>query len=498
MIVNDPKIEAPVLHLIGEEADRLGLECYVIGGWVRDLFLHRPSDDIDVVVVTSDKVTKDKVTKEEGRSGIGILLAEAVAKRLGKGAHIAVFKTYGTAQVKHKGQELEFVGARRESYRRDSRNPIVEDGTLEEDQNRRDFTINAMAICLNKHSYGELLDPFDGIGDLERCIIKTPLDPDITFSDDPLRMMRAIRFATRLGFNLDGETFDAIARNKERIGIITKERIAEELNKIMLSRRPSEGWILLDKTGLLPLIFPELAALKGVEVKEGRGHKDVFYHTLKVLDNIANLSPALSSREGDKLEDRELWLRWAALLHDIGKPRSKAWDPQAGWTFRNHNYIGAKMVPKIFARLKLPLNEKMEYVRKMVDLHMRPINLIEETVTDSAVRRLLFEAGDDIDDLMLLCDADITSRNEQKVERFHRNYQLVRQKMVELEERDRIRNFQPPVNGDEIMAMFHLEPCSLVGELKAAVKDAILDGVIPNEREAAIQYINELWQKKQK
>ena len=521
MRVNDPKIEAPILHLIGEEADRLGLECYVIGGWVRDLFLHRPSDDIDVVVVTSDQVTKDQVTKEEGRSGIGILLAEAVAKRLGKGAHLAVFKTYGTAQVKHKGMELEFVGARRESYRRDSRNPIVEDGTLEEDQNRRDFTINAMAICLNSDrfvqrtktaslkdkrlQYGELLDPFDGMGDLERCIIKTPLDPDITFSDDPLRMMRAIRFATQLGFNLDGETFDAIARNKERIKIITKERIAEELNKIMLSRRPSEGWILLDKTGLLPLIFPELAALKGVEVKEGRGHKDVFYHTLKVLDNVAELQSKDRSQvdlriQTASLTDRDgiLWLRWAALLHDIGKPRSKAWDPQAGWTFRNHNYIGAKMVPKIFARLKLPLNEKMEYVRKMVDLHMRPINLIEDTVTDSAVRRLLFEAGDDIDDLMLLCDADITSRNEQKVERYHRNYQLVRQKMVELEERDRIRNFQPPVNGDEIMQMFHLEPCSLVGELKAAVKDAILDGIIPNEREAAIQYINELWQKKQK
>ena len=490
MRITDSKIDNPVLHLVGEEADRLGLECYVIGGWVRDLFLHRPSDDIDVVVV-----------------GSGISLAEAVAKRLGKGAHLAVFKTYGTAQVKKRGMELEFVGARRESYTRDSRNPVVEDGTLEEDQNRRDFTINAMAICLNKDRYGELLDPFDGIGDLERCIIKTPLDPDITFSDDPLRMMRAIRFATQLGFNLDGETFDAIARNKERIGIITKERIAEELNKIMMSRRPSEGWILLDKTGLLPLIFPELAALKGVEVKEGRGHKDVFYHTLKVLDNVAELqsnSEAVLQQSGptakrsNSPQDGLLWLRWAALLHDIGKPRSKAWDPQAGWTFRNHNYIGAKMVPKIFAKMKLPLNEKMEYVKKMVDLHMRPINLIEDTVTDSAVRRLLFEAGDDIDDLMLLCDADITSRNEQKVERYHHNYQLVRQKMVELEERDRIRNFQPPVKGDEIMEMFHLEPCSLVGELKAAVKDAILDGIIPNEYEAAKQYIIELWQKKQK
>ena len=468
MIIQDPKIDNTTLHLVGEEADRLGLECYVIGGYVRDLFLHRESKDIDVVVV-----------------GSGIQLAEAVTKRLGKGTHLAVFKTYGTAQVKKRDLELEFVGARRESYQHDSRNPIVENGTLEEDQNRRDFTINAMAICLNKERYGELLDPFDGIGDLERCIIRTPLDPDITFSDDPLRMMRAIRFATQLGFNVYEETFDAIVRNNERIKIITKERIADELNKIMLSCRPSEGWILLDKTGLLPLIFPELAALKGVEVKEGKGHKDVFFHTLKVLDNVAEAGGGL-------------WLRWAALLHDIGKPRSKAWDPKAGWTFRNHNYIGAKMVPKIFAKMKFPLNEKMEYVKKMVDLHMRPINLIEDIVTDSAVRRLLFEAGDDIDDLMLLCDADITSRNEEKKARFHRNYQLVREKMVELEERDRIRNFQPPVNGDEIMQMFGLEPCSLVGELKAAVKDAILDGIIPNEREAAIQYVTELWQKKTK
>jgi poly(A) polymerase len=478
MVLKDPKIDNPILRLVGETADNMALECYVIGGWVRDLILHRESNDIDIVVV-----------------GSGIALAEAVAAKLGRKAHLAVFKTYGTAQVKGerlkvKGEridsiELEFVGARKESYQHDSRNPIVEDGTLEEDQNRRDFTINALAICLNKERYGELLDPFDGMGDMERCIIKTPLDPDITFSDDPLRMMRAIRFATQLGFNLDPETFDAIARNKERIGIITKERIAEELNKIILSRRPSEGFLLLDKTGLLPLIFPELSALKGIEVKEGHGHKDVFLHTLKVLDNLADSS--------DKL-----WLRWAALLHDIGKPRSKAFDPQAGWTFRNHNYIGAKMVPRIFAKMKLPLNEKMEYVRKMVDLHMRPINLIEDTVTDSAVRRLLFEAGDDIDDLMLLCDADITSRNEEKKARFHRNYQLVREKMVELEERDRIRNFQPPVDGKEIMELFHLEPCSLVGELKAAIKDAILDGVIPNDHDAAKTFVLELWQKKQK
>ena len=462
MRIANEKIDSPVLHLVGETADQLGLECYVIGGWVRDLLLHRESTDIDVVVV-----------------GSGIRLAEAVAKRLGKGAHLSVFKTYGTAQVKRGEIDLEFVGARRESYRHDSRNPIVEDGTLQEDQDRRDFTINAMAICLNSDRYGELLDPFDGQGDLERCLIRTPLDPDITFSDDPLRMMRAIRFATQLGFFLDGETFDAIARNAQRMHIITRERIADELNKIMLSRRPSEGWLLLDKTGLLPLIFPELVTLKGVETKDGRGHKDVFLHTLKVLDNLAETSD-------------NLWLRWAALLHDIGKPKSKAWDPQAGWTFRNHNYLGAKMVPKIFARLKLPLNEKMEYVRKMVDLHMRPINLIEDTVTDSAVRRLLFEAGDDIEDLMLLCDADITSRNEEKKARFHHNYQLVRQKMVELEERDRVRNFQPPVKGDEIMQLLHLEPCSTVGELKAAIKDAILDGVIPNEYEAAKTYLMQL------
>ena len=493
MRISDPKIENPVLRLVGETADQLGLECYVIGGWVRDLFLHRESTDIDVVCLSPEY--RNAGTPEYRP---GIMLAEEVAKKLGKKAHLSVFKTYGTAQVKRGDLELEFVGARRESYTRDSRNPIVEDGTLEEDQNRRDFTINAMAICLNQDRYGELLDPFDGIGDLERCIIKTPLDPDITFSDDPLRMMRAIRFATQLGFNLDGETFDAIARNKERIGIITKERIAEELHKIILSRRPSEGFILLDKTGLLPLIFPELAALKGIEVKDGRGHKDVFYHTLKVLDNVSELTSERIKELKNEGKDKVLWLRWAALLHDIGKPRSKAWDPQAGWTFRNHNYIGAKMVPKIFAKMKLPLNEKMEYVRKMVDLHMRPINLIEDTVTDSAVRRLLFEAGDDIEDLMLLCDADITSRNEEKKARFHQNYQLVRQKMVELEERDRIRNFQPPVDGMEIMELFGLEPCSLVGELKSAIKDAILDGVIPNDHEAAKAFVIELWQKKTK
>ncbi|MBO6074231.1 MAG: HD domain-containing protein [Paludibacteraceae bacterium] len=486
MLIDNPKIHQPILELVGEEADKLGIECYVVGGWVRDLILHRDSKDIDVVVVqpaSSHQPLMADTTALAEAPRWGILLAESVAKRLGKGAHLSVFKTYGTAQVKKGDTELEFVGARKESYRHDSRNPIVEDGTLEEDQNRRDFTINAMAICLNKDRYGELLDPFDGMYDLEDCIIQTPLDPDITFSDDPLRMMRAIRFATQLGFNLTGECFDAIVRNRERINIITRERIADELNKIMLSRRPSEGWLLLDKTGLLPLIFPELAALKGIETVDGRGHKDIFYHTLKVLDNVAEAQGGL-------------WLRWAALLHDIGKPKSKHYEPKVGWTFYNHNYIGAKMVPKIFKALKLPQNEKMDYVVKMVDLHMRPINLIEETVTDSAVRRLLFEAGDDIGDLMILCNADITSRNADKVKRFHDNYELVMRKMVELEERDRIRNFQPPVMGDEIMQMFGLEPCSLVGELKAAVKDAILDGIIPNEHDAAVAYVRQIAKEK--
>lgn len=473
MLASHPKIDLPILHLVGEEADRLGLECYVIGGYVRDIFLHRDSTDIDVVVVG-----KNTLLAHEASQGTrcGIDLAQAVAKRLGKGAHLSVFKTYGTAQVKRDKMELEFVGARRESYQHDSRNPIVEDGTLEDDQNRRDFTINAMAVCLNRDRYGELLDPFGGIHDLNECTIRTPLDPDITYSDDPLRMMRAIRFATQLGFYLDRETFDSIVQNAERIKIITKERIVEELNKIMLSRKPSVGWILLDKTGLLPLIFPELSALKGVEIKDGKGHKDVFFHTLQVLDNLAMTSD-------------NLWLRWGALLHDIGKPKSKAWDDHAGWTFRNHNYLGAKMIPRIFKTMKMPQNEKMQYVIKMVDLHMRPINLIEDTVTDSAVRRLLFEAGNDIDDLMLLCDADITSRNEEKVRRFHKNYELVRQKMIELEEKDRIRNFQPPVRGEEIMQLLHLEPCARVGELKNAIKDAILDGIIPNEYEAAKAYL---------
>ena len=466
MIIESKKIHDEILHLVGQVADEMQLECYVIGGWVRDLLLHRPSKDIDIVCV-----------------GSGIELARAVAKRLGRSSHLSVFKTYGTAQVKREDLELEFVGARKESYRRESRNPIVENGTLQDDQNRRDFTINALAICLNKERYGELLDPFGGVLDMEECIIRTPLSPDITFSDDPLRMMRAIRFATQLGFYLYPETYDAIVRNKERIRIITKERINDELCKIMLSRKPSVGWLLLYKTGLLEIIFPELYALKGVEVREGKAHKDVFLHTLQVVDNLSEHSD-------------DLWLRWAALLHDIGKPRTKQWENGVGWTFYNHNYIGAKMVPRIFQRMKLPLNEKMQFVQKMVDLHMRPINLIEDTVTDSAVRRLLFEAGDDIESLMLLCDADITSRNEQKVQRFHDNYQLVRQKMKDIEEKDRIRNFQPPVKGDEIMQLLSLPPCQIVGDLKSAIKDAILDGVIPNEYEPAKEYLMKLAKEK--
>ena len=448
-------INLPVMKMVGSVADELHRECYVVGGYVRDIFLERPCDDIDFVTV-----------------GSGIEVAKAVAKRLGKRAHLSVFRTYGTAQVKTRQWELEFVGARRESYHRDSRNPIVEDGTLNDDQLRRDFTINAMAICLNNDRYGELLDPFDGIGDLERRIIRTPLDPDITFSDDPLRMMRAVRFATQLEFDIYPETFDAIARNAERIKIITRERIAEELMKIMRSSHPSRGWLLLDKCGLLPLIFPELAVLKGVETVNGRGHKDNFMHTLQVLDNVAAVSD-------------NVWLRWAAVLHDVGKARTKRWDAQQGWTFRNHNFIGEKMVPKIFAKMRLPLNEHMKYVKKLVGLHMRPIALVEDEVTDSAVRRLLFDAGDDIDDLMTLCKADITSKNQNKVQRFRENFDLVKQKLVDIEEKDRVRNFQPPVDGEEIMKTFGLAPSRPVGYIKDAIKDAILDGVITNDYASA-------------
>ena len=432
-----------IFSLISETADELGLECYVVGGYVRDIFLNRPSKDIDVVVV-----------------GSGIEMAQAFGKKLGRGAHVSIFKNFGTAQVKFKDTEVEFVGARKESYSHDSRKPIVEDGTLEDDQNRRDFTINAMAVCLNKARFGELVDPFGGLDDLKERTIRTPLDPDITFSDDPLRMMRCIRFATQLNFYIDDETFEALERNKERIKIISRERIADELNKILLSPVPSKGFIDLDRCGLLELIFPELVALQGVEVRNGRGHKDNFYHTLEVVDNISRVS-------------NDLWLRWATLLHDIGKPRTKRWEPKAGWTFHNHNFIG----------------EKMKYVQKLVGLHMRPIVIADEEVTDSAVRRLLFEAGDDIDDLMMLCEADITSKNEARKQRFLDNFKLVRQKLKDLEEKDRIRNFQPPVDGAEIMQVFNLQPCREIGSLKSSIKDAILDGAIPNEHDAAFEYM---------
>jgi len=410
--------------------------------------------------------------------GSGLEMAKAYGRALGRGAHVSLFKNFGTAQVKQGSLEVEFVGARKESYNRDSRNPIVEDGTLEDDQNRRDFTINAMAICLNEDRFGQLVDPFGGIDDLEDRIIRTPLDPDVTFSDDPLRMMRCIRFATQLNFYIEDLTFQSLEKNRERIGIISKERISEELNKIITSPIPSKGFIDLDRCGLLELIFPELCALQGVETVNGRGHKDVFLHTLQVLDNVARGSD-------------DLWLRWAALLHDIGKPRTKRWEEPHGWTFYNHNYMGGRMVPQIFDRMKLPKNEKMKYVQKLVDMHMRPIAIVDDEVTDSAVRRLLFDAGDDIEDLMLLCEADITSRNEAKKQRHLDNFKLVREKMRDLEERDRIRNFQPPVDGVEIMRIFGLEPTSIVGELKSSIKDAILDGIIPNEHEAALKFLLE-------
>lgn len=455
-------LDTPIFHQIGEVADHLGMECYVVGGYVRDLFLERPSKDIDCLVV-----------------GSGIQVAEELAKRLGRGAHISVFRNFGTAQVKYKGQEIEFVGARKESYSHDSRKPIVEDGTLDDDLDRRDFTINALAVCLNRERYGQLVDNFNGLMDLEDGIIATPLDPDITFSDDPLRMMRCIRFSTQLNFLIEEDTELALIRNAERIKIISQERIIDELNKIMLSPSPSIGFVEMSRSGLLPIIFPELAAMEGVEVRNGRAHKDNFYHTLEVLDNVCHHGG----------ERATLWLRWAALLHDIGKPRSKKWENGVGWTFHNHNYIGQKMVPTIFRRMKLPTDERMAYVAKLVGLHMRPIAIADEEVTDSAVRRLLFEAGEDIEDLMILCEADITSRNQQKKQRFLDNFQLVRQKLADLQARDNYRTWQNPITGEEIMETFGLSPCKEIGILKQAVKDAIWDSIIPNDHEAAYEFM---------
>lgn len=448
-----------IFGIIGKTADEMNLECYVVGGYVRDLFLARESKDIDIVVV-----------------GSGIALAENIAKKIGHGVTLAIFKNFGTAQLKWKNIEIEFVGARKESYMRGSRKPIVENGTLKDDQNRRDFTINALALCLNKDRWGELIDPFEGLLDLENGIISTPLDPDITFSDDPLRMMRCIRFATQLNFFIEEETFAALIRNKERIKIISAERIETELNKIIACPTPSRGFVDLHRCGLLEQILPEVARLDNVETRCGRSHKNNFYHTLEVLDNVANLSD-------------NIWLRWAAVLHDIGKPQCKRWEPHIGWTFHNHNFIGGKMIQPLFRRMKFPLGDRMKYVKKLVDLHMRPIIIADDIVTDSAIRRLLFEAGDDIDDLMTLCEADITSKNEIKKKTFLDNFKLVRQKLKDIEEKDRIRKFQPPVDGEEIMRIFNLPPCREIGILKNTLKDAILDGIVSNEHDAALDFI---------
>ncbi len=510
-----------MFRAIGQVADQLGLHCYAVGGYVRDLFLERPSKDIDCVVVDPHCATVNSQLStlncqlSTSTDGPGIRVAKALGKKLGRGAHVSIFRNFGTAQVKWKsifrnfgtaqvkwkGQEIEFVGARRESYQRDSRKPIVEDGTLEDDLDRRDFTINALAYCLSSEGLVDekrLVDRFGGLWDMEDGLIATPLDPDITFSDDPLRMMRCIRFATQLRFQIEDETQEALCRNAERIRIISQERIIDELNKIMLSPAPSIGFIELSRCGLLPIIFPELAALEGVEVRNGRAHKDNFYHTLEVLDNVAKASPipsqgGVSSQQSpsplERSGEASLWLRWAALLHDIGKPRSKRWEEKAGWTFHNHNYIGQKMVAPIFRRMKLPLDERLTYVEKLVGLHMRPITIADEEVTDSAIRRLLFEAGEDIDDLMRLCEADITSKNQQKKQRFLDNFQLVREKLTDLQARDNYRTWQNPITGEEIMETFGLKPCKEIGVLKQAVKDAIWDSLIPNDHDAARQYM---------
>ena len=452
-------LDKDIFHHISNAADKLGLECYVVGGYVRDLFLERPSNDIDVVVV-----------------GSGIQVASELKAVLGKKAHLSVFRNFGTAQVKYKHTEVEFVGARRESYSHDSRKPVVEDGTLEDDQNRRDFTINALAVCLNKARFGELVDPFGGVDDLWDGIIRTPLDPDVTFSDDPLRMMRCVRFATQLNFFIEDETFEALERNAERIKIISGERIEEELNKIMMTPTPSKGFIDLYRCGLLQIILPELVALDVVETRNGRAHKNNFYHTLEVLDNICKHTD-------------NLWLRWSALLHDVGKAKCKRWDSVAGWIFHNHNYVGAKMVPNIFRRLKLPMDSKMKYVQKQVDLHMRPIVIADEEVTDSAVRRLMNDAGEDIDDLMTLCEADITSKNVARKQRFLDNFRIVREKLKDLKERDYKRLLQPCIDGNEIMDMFHLKPSREVGILKQTLKDAVLDNKVANEREPLMELL---------
>ncbi len=446
-------LESPIFEILSDICHQKGVEAYVIGGFVRDYYLRRPCKDIDVVVV-----------------GSGIEIAKALGERLS--THVTIFKNFGTAMLAYDDLEIEFVGARKESYRSDSRKPIVEDGTIEDDRNRRDFTINAMAFSLAKDNFGELVDPFGGMTDLENITIRTPLDPDITFSDDPLRMLRAIRFASQLNFYIEGETFDAIKRNSQRMEIISKERIATELDKIMLSKRPSKGLRLLDEAGLIDFVVPELSTLKGVETRNGRSHKDNFDHTLKVVDNLAEYSD-------------DLWLRYAALFHDIAKPRTKRWHDVAGWTFHGHEVVGAKMIKTIFKQMKLPMNEKMKFVEKMVLLHLRPIALVEDVVTDSAVRRLLFDAGDDVDALMMLCRADITSSNDAKVKRYMRNFELVKEKLVEIEEKDRVRNFQPPISGDIIMEYFGMEPCNEVGQIKMVIKDAILDGRITNDYDEA-------------